>query len=90
MTKEQYSKKRYLVTAIQRAAGVLASIDKYERDKDKQGMYIQLDHKEYRSLVNICFPEVEQEVLELLKSRYSQMMQMWDQELRDALGEIIG
>lgn len=88
MTKEKYSKKRALITALKRGAGVLAAIDKYERDKKKQGMFIQLDHEYYRSLVNICFPEIEQEILELLKFRYNQMMRMWDQELKNTLGEI--
>lgn len=88
MTKEQYNKKRALITALKRGTGVLASIDKYERDKKKQGMFIQLDHEYYRSLVTVCFPEIEQEVLELLKYRYTQMMQMWEQELKNLLGEI--
>ena len=88
MTREQYSKKRCLITALTRGAGVLAAIDKYERDKDKQGLFIQLDHKEYRSLVNVCFPEIEQEVLALLKSRYTQLMRSWDQELKNIMGEI--
>lgn len=85
---EQYKKKQSLVTALQRGAGVLAAIDKYERDKNKQGIFILLDHETYRSVVNVCFPEIEQEVLELLKSRYTQMMRMWDQELKNIMGEI--
>lgn len=85
---EQCKKKVNLITALKRGAGVLAAIDKYERDKKKQGILIQLDHEYYRSLVDICFPEIEQEILELLKSRYNQMMRMWDQELKDIMGEI--
>lgn len=88
MTHEQFSKKRALITAIKRGTSVLISIDKYERDNKKQGMLIQLDHEYYRSLVTVCFPEIEQEVLELLKSRYTQMVQMWEQELKNLLGEI--
>lgn len=84
----QHRKKLALITAIQNGAGVLAAVDKYERDKDKQGLFIQLDHKEYRSLVNICFPEVEQEIINIIKSRYTQLMQTWNQELKNILGEI--
>lgn len=85
---EQCKKKVSLNTALRNGAGVLAAIDKYERDKNKQGLFIQLDHEEYRSVVNICFPEIEQEVLTILKSRYTQLMQMWSQELRNIMGEI--
>lgn len=44
MTKEKYSKKHALITTLKRGAGVLAAIDKYERDRKKQGMFIQLKH----------------------------------------------
>lgn len=88
MTHEQCKKKQSLVTALKRGAGVLAAIDKYERDKNKQGIFIQLDHETYRSVVNICFPEIEQEVIAVLKSRYTQLMRMWDQELKNVIGEI--
>lgn len=85
---EQYKKKVSLNKALRNGAGVLAAIDKYERDKNKQGMFIQLDHETHRTLINICFPEIEQEVLEVLKSRCTHLMQMWQQELKDTLGEI--
>lgn len=85
---EQYKKKACLNTALRNGAGVLAAIDKYEHDKNKQGIYIQLDHETHRTLVNICFPEIEQEILEVLKSRYTRLMQMWNQELRNTIGEI--
>lgn len=90
MTREQYSKKQSLITALKRGAGVLAAIDKYERDKKKQGILIQLDHEYYRALVDVCFPEIEQEIIAILKSRYTQLMQMWNQELKNMLGEIVG
>lgn len=85
---EQYKKKQSLVTALQRGAGVLAAVDKYERDKNKQGISILLDHETYRSIVNVCFPEIEQEVIATIKSRYTQLMRMWDQELKNIIGEI--
>lgn len=85
---KQYKKKQSLVTALQRGAGVLAAIDKYERDKNKQGIFILLDHETYRSVVNVCFPEIEQEVIATIKSRYTQLMRMWDQELKNIMGEI--
>lgn len=88
MTREQYSKKQSLITALKRGAGVLAAIDKYEQDKKKQGILIQLDHEYYRTLVDVCFPEIEQEIIAILKSRYTQLMQMWNQELKNMLGEI--
>lgn len=85
---EQYKKKQGLIKALQRGAGVLAAIDKYEHDKNKQGIFVLLDHETYRSVVNICFPEIEQEVIATIKSRYTQFMRVWDQELKNTMGEI--
>ena len=90
MTKEQFSQIKSLDTAIRRGSAVLGAITKYRQDKKKQGMFIQLDHEYYRTMVNVCFPEIEEEVLDLLEKRYNNLMTMWVQELRNIRGEIYG
>lgn len=91
MTKvERFKRVEALNTALRRGSEVLAAITKYEKDKNRQGLFLQLDHETYRTLVNVCFPEIEQEVLDLLKPRYNQLMITWVHELRNLQGEVLG
>lgn len=90
MTHEEFSKIRSLDTAIRRASAVLHAITVYKQDKDRQGMHILLNHELSRSVLNIVFPEIENEVLDLLEKRYNQLMTMWVQELNNLRGEVYG
>lgn len=90
MTKEQFNQVKSLDTAVRRGSAVLSAITKYRQDKKKQGIFIQLEHEYYMSMVNVCFPEIEDAVLDLLEHKYNELMTMWVQELRNIRGEIYG
>lgn len=82
MTHEEFSKIRSLDTAIRRGSKVLDELVKYKADKTKQGMMVVLNHETRRTVIDIVFPEIENEVIALLEQRYNQLMSMWVDELR--------
>ena len=82
MTHEEFNRIKSLDTAIRRGSKVLEELVKYKADKTKQGMMVVLNHETRRTVIDIVFPEIENEVLSLLEQRYNQLMSMWVDELR--------
>ena len=82
MTHDEFNKVKSLDTAIRRGSAVLTAITHYKQNKDKQGIMVLLNHETKRTVIDIAFPEIENEVLSLLEQRYNQLMSMWVDELR--------
>lgn len=83
MTREQFEKYGHLNKAVCKAEQVLQKIKYYEESGLGKGIAILLDSHSAPASFEITDDALEQEILSMLKNRYTELLDKWKKEMEE-------